>query len=141
MPDEASPLRVALEQRLGTYGPLTALLGTRTHGVYHRRAPQPAKPPVVIFDKRSGVTTWAFGRPAFFTETWMVRGVAFGRTADRAEAIAKQIDECLTDQPLVILGHTLLLLRKDSDVDFPEQVGKEIFQHVGGIYRVIYEPV
>lgn len=139
MADAPDPVRAAIEARLkGTAG-LTTLLGTPT-AVYHRKAPQPARPPVVVFDQRSSLKTYAFHREAFRTETWIVRGVAFGRTADRADAIAEQIDLALEDAPLSVTGRRLLYLRQESEVDYPEQIGKEIFQHKGAVYRIITEP-
>lgn len=137
---QANPVRLALTSALKGSNTLTALLGT-PGGVYHRKAPQPAKPPVVVFDNRSSLPTWAFGGEAFTTETWAVRGIAFGRTAERAEEIAYEIERALTDAPLVISGRRLMYIRQDSGIDFPEQVGKEIFQHTGAVYRIIHEPI
>lgn len=137
---QPNPVRIALQSALKGSGPLVALLGT-TGGVYHRKAPQPAKPPVVVFDNRSAIKTWAFGGEAFTTETWAVQAIAFGRTADRAEEIAYEIERALTDQPLALNGRNLLYMRHDSGIDFPEQVGKEIFQHTGAVYRIIHEPI
>lgn len=134
----ADPVRAALQARLKAYTPLTALLAT-TDSVYHRRAPQTARAPMVVLDKRSGVPSYTLGGDStpVVNETWVIRGVAFGRTADRAEDIAIKIEAALTDAPLSLSAGHLIAIFKDSDVDYPEQVGKEIFQHSGGVYRVL----
>jgi hypothetical protein len=134
-------LREAIHARLLATSQLTSLLATPQHSVFHRRAPQQAKPPLVIFEKRTGVPRWNYdGELAMNEETWLVRGVAFGRTAERAELIGAAIDVALTDAPLAVDGHHLLTIYRESDVDYPEQTGKEIVQHCGGIYRVTVEP-
>lgn len=135
MPDE---IRTAIGTRLAATSGVTTLLSS-THAIYHRRAPQTAKPPLIVFDKRSGVPRYTMGGDTnpVLDETWIVRGVAFGRTADRAEEIAAAIEVALTDAPLSVGGRHLLAVFKDSDVSYTEPVGKELFQHQGAVYRLI----
>ena len=137
-----NPVRVAIETRLKSTSAVTALLAN-ANAVYHRRAPQTAKPPVIIFDKRSGFSTYALGGDTtpVLDETWIVRGVAFGRTADRAEEIAQAIEAALTDAPLQLSPKRLLAVFKDADVSYTEQVGREMFQHEGAMYRVFSQAV
>lgn len=134
-------VRVALSTRLKATSAVTSLLSS-SNAVYHRAAPQASKPPLIVFDKRSGVPFYMMGGDTqpVLTETWVVRGVSYGRTADRAEEIAAAIEACLTDAPLTLTGKVLLAIFKDSDISYPEQVGKELFQHEGGVYRIVTQP-
>lgn len=132
----ADPVRVALQARLLASTGVTSLLGAPTN-VFHRKMSQTTKPPAVLFDKRSGVPDYDFGGGGVERQSWAVRGVAFARTADRAEDIGLAIDAALTDAPLTITGRKLLAIYRESDIDFPEQIGKEIFQHCGGVYVVV----
>lgn len=134
-------VRTAIQARLLATSAVTTLLATPSHSVFHRRAPQQAKPPLIVFDRRSGVKSYSFSDPdAVLEDTWLVRAVSFGRTADRAEEIAAAIDAALTDAPLSLSDRHLLAVFQESIVDYPEQVGKEMFQHCGGIYRVVTQP-
>lgn len=133
----ADGVRTAIEARLKAWPGLTSLLGTPT-GVYHGVAPQPAKPPVVVIEQRTDMGRQMFGGEGYVDETWLVRGVAFGRTADRAEDIAAQIQLALEDAPLSLgTGLRLLAVWRESGVNYPEQVGKDRFRHTGGVYRVV----
>jgi hypothetical protein len=131
-----SAVRNAIDARLKGDATLVALCGS-SQSIFHRHAPQTAKPPVVVYSKNTGDRRYFFKGVPLHYETWLIKGIAFGRTADRAEAIGERIEAIMTD--LTISGHTCLDVRLESDVDLPEQVGKEIFQHVGGIYRVVWE--
>ena len=135
----SDPVRVAIHNRLLASPGVTSLLGTPT-SIYHRRAPGGAKPPLVVYDKRSGVPNYSFGGQPVDRTLWIVRGVAFARTADRAEDIGAAIDAALTDAPLTIFGRHLLEICRESDVNYVEQVGKEQFQHVGAMFRVLTQP-
>lgn len=131
-----SAVRTAIRNRLLSDSTLMALCATPT-SVFHRHAPQTGKVPLIIIDKRSGVRVWTFGGTPMAYETWMIKGVAFARTADRAEDIAARIEVVMNDAPLVISGRACLDSRLESEVDYPEQVGKETVQHCGGVYRII----
>lgn len=135
-------VRTAIAERLLASSAVTSLLGV-PDGIFHRKAPQATRPPVVIFQKQSGRPSIRFmgGGVAIDAEFWIVKAIAFGRLADRAEDIAVAIDASLTDAPLALTGRTLLECVRESDVDYPEQIGKEIFQHTGAIYRVTSKAV
>lgn len=132
-----SAVRDAIQARLVGDSALVALLGTPTASVFHRKMPQSSKLPVVIYDKRTGSRVPFFAGAPLRYETWMVKGVAFGRTADRAEAIGERIEAVMTD--LTITGHICLDVRLETEIDYPEQFGKELIQHIGGVYRIILQ--
>jgi hypothetical protein len=140
VPDGAfteSDLRTGIESRLKADSQLMALLATPTASVFHRVAPQTARLPLIVYEKRSGQRTFFFGGPPLHYEMWGVRGVAHARTADRAEAIGARIEDLMVD--LTVAAHTVLDVRLESDIDFPEKIGKETIQHNGGVYRIVVE--
>ena len=140
MPDTPNPVRTGLVNHLKAYTALTTLLGAGAQGVGHRRVSQAVKPPIVIVDKRSGVPAYSFDDDnPIQRDTWIVKGVAWGRQADRAEHIAALIDEALTTVPVAMTNRYVLSIYRESDVDYPEQVGttNEVFQHCGGVYVVV----
>lgn len=133
-----SPVRTALHARLAGFEPLTGLLSSPA-SIWHRRAPREARPPFVLFHKQAGNPRWTF-REHTQWDLWLVKAVDRGLTAERAEAIAKQIDVCLNDHELTITGHRLLVLRRESDVSYPEPDGADLLHHEGGLYRLVTQP-
>jgi hypothetical protein len=132
-----NPVRDALYDRLAAAGALTALLSTST-AIHHRRAPLNAITPFVVFDKSSGIPTWAMSsQKRIETDVWLVKGVTRGSNASLAEDIAEQIDVALTDADLVIGNHWHLFLRKQADVEYGEPDATEMYHHVGGMYRLV----
>jgi hypothetical protein len=110
------------------------------HAIYHQQAPENAAYPMVIFSKSSGVPTDTFHTPgAFETDVWLVKAIDRNMSADTAEAIAARIETLLNDASLSISGRTLMMLRRQSDVEYPEITDGESYKHYGALYRVIYE--
>ncbi len=134
-----NPVRDALYDRLAATAALTALLSDSA-ALFHRVAPPEARTPFVVFTKQTGTPTWAFDGPPLRNDVWLVKAIDRSGSASLAEDIDAQIDMALTDAPLAITGRTLLYLRRESDVDYPEQDGAETFHHVGGLYRLITVP-
>lgn len=134
-----NPVRAALWARLTGDATLTALLATPA-AVYHRRAPQDAAHPFVVIDKQDGRPEWQFGADRVEWDLWLVKAVDLSGSASRAEEIAARIDMVLNDAPLVIKDRRLLYLRRDEDVDYPEEDGADLYQHVGGVYRLLTDP-
>lgn len=131
-----SAVRTGIDARLKADSVLVAMCGS-PQSIYHRRAPQTAKPPVVVYFKQSGERRFTFAGNPLHYETWVIKGIAYGRTADRAEAMGERIEAIMTT--ITAAGHTVLDVRLENDIDMPEQVGKEIFQHCGGQYRFVYQ--
>jgi hypothetical protein len=123
---------------------LNNLLGTPAAGyskaIYHNQAPAGATFPYVVFTKQSGVPTEAFGDPsAMDTEVWLVKAVDRAQSADTAEAASARVTVLLNDSTLSISGATHLYLRRQSDVEFSEVTNGVTYQHVGSLYRLVYE--
>ena len=54
-----------------------------------------------------------------------------------AATIDTQIDTLLQDATLTITGYGPIYCRRESDFYLPENVGGKVYQHQGGLYRVI----
>lgn len=127
-------VRQALYAALAADAPLTGLLSSAT-AIYHQRAPQDAETPFVVFQKQAGNPRRTF-TDAYAIELWLVKAVDRGSSANQAEQIAAAIDALLDGATLAITGQTPMSLRRDSDVDYPEDDGAETYHHAGGVYRL-----
>ena len=108
------------------------------HAIYHNQAPDDALFPLVVFNKSSGVPTQAFGDPAAFdTDIWQIKAIDRNSTADNAEAISERIRTLLNDANLSISGGTLMFLRRESDIEYPEESEGITYLHVGSLYRLV----
>jgi hypothetical protein len=134
--------RRALYGKLAGDTTLNNLLGAPPAGysksIFHQQAPAGAAYPLVVFQKSSGRPTEAFGVPsALETDVWMVKAVDQNASADTAEAVAARITVLLNDAALSISGSTLLYLRRQSDVEYPEVTDGVQYRHVGALYRLV----
>jgi uncharacterized protein DUF3168 len=135
-----SPLRKALYGALRGDGVLTAKLSS-PDAIYHRLAPEGAKPPYIVFRQISGARQWAFQEGQIRWPMWLVEAVDRGSSSSAAEDIDARIDEVLTDAALSLEGFDLLYLRREMDMPEPLNADAgEILHKVGGIYRIAMEP-
>jgi len=136
-------VRRALYGKMAGDTTLNNLLGTPASGysksIYHGEAPQGAKFPFVVFSKSSGVPTEAFGDPdALENDVWLIKGIDKSTSADTAEAIQDRLRVLLNDSSLSISGGTLLYLRRQSDVEYPEVTDGVTYAHAGSLYRLVW---
>jgi hypothetical protein len=134
--------RRAIYGKLAGDTTLNNLLGTPASGysksIYYQQVPQDANFPFVVFQKQAGTPTEAFGVPsALETEVWLVKGIDRGATSDTAEAIQARIAALLNDASLSISGSTLLYLRRQSDVEYPEVDDGVQYHHAGSSFRLV----
>lgn len=136
-------VRRALYGKLAADTTLVNLLGTAAPGyaknIYYQRAPAKAQYPLVIFNKQAGVPRYAIGARAYDNELWLIKAVDRSDTADPADNISSRLDVLLTDATISISGKTQLLLRRESDVDYPEDADGVTYRHSGALFRLIYE--
>lgn len=132
-------IREALYDQITGAAGVTSLLG-ESGGVYHRRAPDAAVPPYVIFHRQSSTAGWTFGGERLDTELWLVKAVDHADSAAAAEAVAQALDAALNDVTLTIAGYTHLFLRLASKFDMGEEDGGRQFHHSGGLYRLAAQP-
>jgi hypothetical protein len=121
---------------------LNALLATPPSGysksIYHQQAPGGAQFPFVVFQKQAGTPTEAFGDPdAMDTDVWLIKAVDRSTSADGAEAVQARLQALLNDATLSISGATLLYLRRQSDVEYPEVSDGVTYNHAGALYRLV----
>lgn len=125
---------------------LNNLLATPATGyskaIYHNQAPPGAQFPFVVFFKSAGTPGYTFKSGAAYKEdVWTIKAVDRNTTADLAEAIDARLDALLTDGTVSISGATQMYLRRESDVEYPEVDDAGVrFHHVGGTYRLVFEP-
>jgi Protein of unknown function (DUF3168) len=131
--------RSAVFAKLNSDSTLTSLLAT-TSSIYHIRAPLDAAFPYIIIQKQAGAPVWSFAGPPMNNQLWMFKGVDRAASAGRAEDIAKRMDVVLTDAALTLTDGTLLYLRRETDIDYPEEGDPDFIVHnVGGSYRVVID--
>ena len=138
----STPVRRALYGKMAGDTTLNALLGAPASGyskaIYHQEAPQGATFPFVVFQKSSGIPTEAMGDPdALDTDVWLIKGIDKSTSADTVEAIQARLQALLNDASLSISGATLLYLRRQSDVEYPETDNGVTYRHAGALYRLV----
>lgn len=115
---------------------VTGVLEVAPGGVHNSVAPQGTLPPWVVFQAMSKEDEHTFnGR--FAAMVYMVKGVTQSTWPKAAMDIDTVIDTTLEDATLTISGFSPLLCRRQSDIYFIEEAGGNIWQHIGGLYRVI----
>lgn len=140
----STAVRRAVYGKLAGDTTLNNLLGAPPTGyskaIFHHAAPPDASYPFVLFNKQSGTPTEALGDPsALETDTWLVKAVDRNTSADPAEAVAARVQTLLNDGALSISGATHLYLRRQADVEYEEETDGVRYQHVGAVYRLIYD--
>lgn len=132
-------VRAAIYDALAGSDGLTDLLAAGSASIFHRVAPASAVAPYVIFAKQAGTPEYAFGGSDTETlenDLWNVRGIVKGLSVLPADAIAEEIRLALSGT-IAVTGRRTLYLQRDSDLDYGETSNGEVWQHVGGIYRLI----
>ena len=138
----STPVRRAIYGKLAGDTTLNTILGTPPTGysksIYHQQAPAGAGFPYVLFQKQAGNPTEAFGDPsAIDTDVWLVKAVDRNTSADPAEAAQARIIVLLNDATLSISGSVLLYLRRQSDVEYPEEIDGVQYKHAGSLFRLV----
>lgn len=137
--------RRAIYGKMAGDSTLVALLGTPPTGfskaIYYQVAPKGTTGAYVIFQKQAGTPRYTFktGHAAIDDELWLIKGVGEAGSADEVDNIASRLDALLTDGALTISGATQLELRRESDVDYSEEVDGVIHRHSGSLYRLLYQ--
>lgn len=136
-------IRRSLYGKLAGDSTLVGMLGSPPPGysksIFYQQAPPKAQYPYVIFNKQASTPRYAIGARAFDNDIWLIKAVDRSDSADPADNIASRLDALLTDATLSISGKTQLLLRRESDVDYPETADGVTYRHAGSLFRLIYE--
>lgn len=134
--------------RRGVYGKLAgdttlnAMLGTPAPGyaksIYYQFAPQKAGFPYLILNKQASTPRYAMSALAMDNDVWLVKAVDRSDTADPADSIASRVLALLNDAALSISGKSTLYLRRESDLDYSQEVDGVNYRHAGSLYRLVY---
>lgn len=106
-------------------------------GIHERTAPQGTHCPYVIFHKQTGTPRHALGNQLAYTEDlYLIKGVTDELSSKVAGQIAERIDALFAYYALSVGGATVLVCRRDMDVDYDERPDGRVFKHVGALYRI-----
>lgn len=138
------PIRRAIFGKLAGDTTLTGMLGAppagKSQSIYYQQAPENATYPFVVINKQAGTPTDTFHTPgAYETDVWLVKGVDRASSADTVEGVQARLIALLNDANLSISGRSLMALRRQSDVDYLENVDGETYLHAGSLFRVVYQ--
>lgn len=132
-------LRASMFTKLNGDSTLTALLATTT-SIYHRRAPNSAAFPFVVYAKQAGTPINFFAGAPIANQVWMVKAVDRSTSASKAEDIDKRLNQLFTDPAMTLTDGTLLYMRRESDIDYEEGGDPDVvIHHVGGLYRTMID--
>lgn len=112
------------------------LMALAPGGVWFGTADEGTPFPYVLVDKSSGTHKFAFQGNPLDWDMWIVKGVG---VVEDAEKIDKRCRKLLTDAELLPEGTAVKYLRPESDINYPEVVDGERYQHVGANYRITSE--
>lgn len=138
-------LNAAIAAKLAADATLVAMLGTAAEGhtaaVYHRKAPEGAAMPYVIFNKMSGLDRYTLGTRVYTDYVYAIKGVCESPTDSPSGKVASLISERIDailgiDGTLTISGHTQIYCRAIGDIDYPEPKADRVYSHVGKQYRI-----
>lgn len=122
----------ALYAKLNTQTVLDAVAG----GVWNSRAPRGTPYPFIVFQMMSKVDEHNFALRGG-NALYLVKAVSDKEWPKEAMDADTQIDTALEDTTLTIANYSQLLCRRENDFGFVEDRDGMIYQHIGGIYRVI----
>tara|TARA_Y100000310_G_scaffold71153_1_gene66987 strand:+ start:67 stop:477 length:411 start_codon:yes stop_codon:yes gene_type:complete len=122
----------ALFTALNTQTVLDAVKG----GVHNTIAPEEAEFPYIVFQMLSKEEERHFALRGG-NALYVVKCVSDKRWPKEAMDGDTQIDTALEDATLTIANHNQLLCRRERDVSFFEARDGEVYNHAGGMYRVI----
>jgi hypothetical protein len=150
VPADDVSVRRALYGKMAGDTTLNNLLATPPAGhaksIFHEIAPDKASYPFVIFQKQAGTPTYTFqaGTAAYESDVWLIKAIdgpnldetIERKTGDVVEGIKARLTTLLTDATLSISGGTLMYLRRESDVSYPEVSDGETYRHRGSLWRL-----
>jgi hypothetical protein len=129
---------------------LTTMLGapapSYSQSIYHEQAPKGAGFPYLILQQQAETAAHAFagGASIYNNELWMVRAVDSGNgsaaSADKVDDIDSRVQSLLNDGSLSISGASLMYLRRESGIEYPEVVDGTQYRHRAGLYRLYRQP-
>ena len=131
-------LRVNLDTAVFNTLNVSSVVNEATGGVFNSLAPQGIEPPFVVFQAMSKMGDyWAFSSGRGGSAVYMVKAISKSPWPKEAGDIDTQIDSVMQDASLSVTGHSLLYCRREEDLYLVEDQGGVIYNHVGGLYRIL----
>ena len=130
-------LRVNLDTAIYDTLNVEAVPNEATGGVFNGIAPQDTEPPFVVFQAMSKTDDYFAFTGRGGSAVYMVKVIDRNIWPKAAGDIDTQIDSVMQDASLSITGHALLMCRRESDIYLVEDQQGVVYQHVGGMYRII----
>ena len=130
-------LRVNLDSAVYAVLNVASVTNEALGGVFNGIAPQGTEPPFVVFSAMSKVDDYFAYTGRGGSAVYMIKAIDRSPWPKTAGDIDKQIDSVKQDASLSITGHALLSCRRESDIYLTEDQNGIIFQHIGGLYRII----
>ena len=130
-------LRVNLDTAVFDVLNIESITNEATGGVFNGVAPQGIDPPIVVFQAMSKVDDYFAYTGRGAAAVYMVKAISRSPWPKEAGDIDTQIDSAMQDASLSITGYSLLMCRRESDIYLVEDQGGVIYQHIGGLYRIL----
>ena len=130
-------LRVNLDTAVFDKLNITSVTNEAIGGVFNTMAPAGADTPFVVFQAMSKVDDYFSYTGRGGEAIYMVKADDESRWPKTASDIDTQIDSALQDASLSISNHSLIFCRRESDIYLVEDLDGAIYQHIGGLYRII----
>ena len=130
-------LRVNLDTAIFSTLNVASVTNEATGGVFNSVAPQGAEPPFVVFQAMSKTDDF-FGYTGRGAEAvYRVKAIDQRPWPKAAGDIDTQVDSVMQDASLSITGFALQSCRREEDIYLVEDQEGVIYQHIGGLYRII----
>ena len=130
-------LRVNLDTAIFSTLNVASVTNEATGGVFNSVAPQGAEPPFVVFQAMSKTDDYFAYTGRGAEAVYMVKTIAQSPWPKSAGDIDTQVDSVMQDASLSITGFALLSCRREEDIYLVEDQEGVIYQHIGGLYRII----
>ena len=130
-------LRVNLDTAVYSALNIATITNAALGGVFNTHAPQGTEPPYVVFQAMSKIDDYFAYTGRGAEAIYMVKAVARSPWPKEAGDIDTKIDAAMQTASLSITDHSLIECRRESDIYLVEDLDGVIYQHIGGLYRVI----
>ena len=130
-------LRVNLDTAIFNVLNVASVTNEATGGVFNGVAPQGTEPPFVVFSAMSKTDDYFAYSERGGQAVYMVKAIDRSPWPKSAGDIDTQLDSVMQDASLSITGHSLISCRREEDIYLVEDLAGVMYQHVGGLYRII----
>ena len=130
-------LRVNLDTAIFDALNVATITNEATGGVFNGVAPQGTEPPFVVFSAMAKTDDYFAYSERGGQAVYMVKAIDRSPWPKSAGDIDTQIDSALQDAALSISGYSLISCRREEDIYLVEDLSGVMYQHVGGLYRII----